>query len=47
MSWRVVIVSSSAKVDFKMDYLVIRTLEEVHRVHISEIAVLMKARRFP
>lgn len=24
-----------------MDYLVIRTLEEVHRVHISEIAVLM------
>lgn len=41
MSWRVVVVSSNAKVDFKMDYLVIRTLEETHRVHISEIAVLM------
>ena len=41
MSWRVVVVSSNAKVDFKMDYLVIRTLEETRRVHISEIAVLM------
>lgn len=41
MSWRVVVVSSNAKVDFKMDYLVIRTLEEMRRVHISEIAVLM------
>lgn len=41
MSWRVVVVSSNAKVDFKMDYLVIRTLEDTRRVHISEIAVLM------
>lgn len=41
MSWRVVVVSSNAKVDFKMDYLVIRTLEDTCRVHISEIAVLM------
>lgn len=41
MSWRIVIVSSNAKIDFKMDYLVIRNLDEVRRVHISEIAVLM------
>ena len=41
MSWRVVVVSSNTKVDYKMDYLVIRTLEDMRRVHISEMAVLM------
>ena len=41
MSWRVVVVTSNAKVDFKMDYLVIRNLEETRRVHISEIAILL------
>ena len=41
MSWRVVVVSSSAKLDFKMDYLVVRMLEETRRIHISEIGVLM------
>ena len=41
MSWRVVVVSSNAKVDFKMDYVVVRMLEETRRVHISEIGVLM------
>lgn len=35
------VVASNAKVDFKMDYLVVRTLEETRRVHISEIGVLM------
>ena len=41
MSWRVVVVSSNAKVDYKMDYITVRTLEETRRVHISEIGVLM------
>lgn len=41
MSWRVVVVSSNAKVDFKMDYLVVRTLDDTRRVHISEIGVLI------
>ena len=41
MSWRVVVVSSNAKVDLKMDYLVIRTVDQTRRVHLSEIAVLM------
>lgn len=41
MGWRVVVVSSNAKVDFKMDYIVVRTLDDTKRIHISEIAVLM------
>lgn len=41
MSWRIVVVSSNAKVDYKMDYLVVRTLNEVKRVHLSEIGVLI------
>lgn len=41
MSWRVVVVSSNAKVDFKMDYIVVRTLDDTKCIHISEIAVLM------
>ncbi|MBQ9943808.1 MAG: hypothetical protein IJO67_05555 [Clostridia bacterium] len=41
MSWHVVVVSSNAKVDFKMDYIVVRTLDDTKRIHISEIAVLM------
>lgn len=41
MGWRVVVVASNAKVDYKMDYLVIRSLESTKRVHLSEIAVLM------
>ena len=36
-----VVVSSNAKVDFKMDYIVVRMLEETRRVHISEIGVLL------
>lgn len=41
MGWRVVVVASNAKVDYKMDYLVIRSLESTKRVHLSEIDVLM------
>lgn len=41
MSWRVVIVSSNAKVDYKLDYLVVRTVDAVKRIHISEIGVLI------
>lgn len=40
MSWRVVIVSSRAKLELKLNYLVIRG-EETRRVHIDEIDVLM------
>lgn len=41
MSWRVVVVSNRAKLDYKMDYLVVRTENNTKRVHLSEISVLM------
>lgn len=41
MSWRVVVVSSRAKLDYKMDYLVVRTENDVKRIHLDEISVLM------
>ena len=41
MSWRVVVISQTSKLDYKMDYLVIRTNDQVKRVHLSEISVLI------
>ena len=41
MSWRTVVVSSNAKVDYKMDYLMVRTAEATTRIHMDEISVLL------
>lgn len=41
MSWRVVVIKNRAKLDYKMDYLVIRNENETKRIHLSEIGVLM------
>ncbi len=41
MSWRIVIISNHCKLDFKMDYLVVRSIESTKRIHLSEIAVLI------
>ncbi len=41
MSWRTVVVTGIAKLDFKMDYLVIRKREETIRIHLSEISLVM------
>lgn len=41
MSWRVVVISSRAKLDYKMDYLVVRIDENTNRIHLGEISVLM------
>ncbi len=41
MSWRVVVVKSKAKLDYKMDYLVVRTEDKTTRIHISEISILL------
>ena len=41
MSWRIVSVSSMCKLDYKMDYLVVRNRDGVTRIHMSEIAILM------
>ncbi|SDZ89947.1 CRISPR-associated endonuclease Cas1 [Pseudobutyrivibrio sp. ACV-2] len=40
MSWRTVLISSSAKLDYQMGYLVVRGSETV-KVHIDEIGLLM------
>ena len=40
MSWRVVVVSNSAKLDYHMGYLTVRQ-EATTKIHLSEIAVLM------
>lgn len=40
MSWRTVVITDRAKLEYKMGYLVIRG-ERVNRVHVSEIAVLI------
>ena len=41
MAWRVVVINSIAKLDYKMGYLMIRTKEENHRVHIKDISTLI------
>lgn len=41
MSWRTVVVTGCAKLDYKMDYLVVRKQDQVSRVHLSEIGLLM------
>ena len=41
MGWRVVAISSIAKLDYKLDYLVIRTKDNINRIHLSEISVLI------
>ncbi len=41
MSWRIVSVSSMSKLDYKMDYLVVRSREDTTRIHLSEVSVLI------
>lgn len=38
MSWRTVVISSSAKLDYQMGYLIVRN-QDVVKVHISEIVI--------
>lgn len=40
MSWRVIVISNSAKLDYKMDYMLVRQ-EEITKIHLSEISVLI------
>lgn len=40
MSWRVVVISRSSKLDYKLDYLVVRQ-EEITKIHLSEISTLI------
>lgn len=41
MGWRTVIVANASKLDYKMGYLCIRSNEEMTRVHLSEISIVL------
>lgn len=40
MSWRVIVISHRAKLDYKLDYMVVRG-EATCKVHLSEISILL------
>lgn len=40
MSWRVVVISNRAKLDYKMGFLIVRS-EKVTKIHLSEISTLL------
>lgn len=40
MSWRIVVISRSAKLDYKLDYMIVRQ-EEITKIHLSEISMLI------
>ncbi len=41
MGWRTVVVSKPSKLDLRLGYMVVRDCENIVRVHISEISVLI------
>lgn len=41
MSWRTVVITGIAKLDYRMGYMVVRKKEATHRVHIGEIGLLI------
>lgn len=41
MSWRVVVVSSRSKLDYKMGFLVVRSEDGEKRIHLGDISVLI------
>ena len=41
MSWRIVVISKRAKIDLKMNYMVVRQELETKKVHLGEISVLL------
>jgi CRISPR-associated endonuclease Cas1 subtype II len=40
MSWRIIVISNRAKLDYKLDYMIVRG-DEITKIHISEIAILL------
>ena len=40
MSWRTVVITSNAKLDYQLGYLVVRK-DVTTKIHLSEIAILM------
>ena len=40
MSWRIVVISNSAKLEYKIDYMIVRQ-SEITKIHLSEISMLI------
>lgn len=40
MSWRTVVISSSAKLDYQMGYMVVRRMDTL-KIHLSEMEMLI------
>lgn len=40
MRWRIVVISNSAKLEYKMDYMIVRQ-SEITKIHLSEISMLI------
>lgn len=40
MSWRTVVISSNAKLDYQMEYMVVRRMDTV-KIHLSEMEILL------
>lgn len=41
MGWRTVVITGNAKLEYKLDYLVVRKLDSSSKIHLSEIKLLM------
>lgn len=41
MSWRIVVISDRAKLDFKLNYMVVRQKEETTKIFLDEISLLI------
>lgn len=41
MSWRIVVIHNTAKLDLKLNYLVVRSEMNTTKIHLSEIAILL------
>ena len=40
MSWRIVVISNNAKLEYKMEYMIVRQ-SEITKIHLSEISMLI------
>ena len=41
MSWRVVVISNCSKLDYNMDYMVVRQKDTITKIHLSEVYLLI------
>lgn len=41
MSWRTIVISKSAKLDYQMGYMVVRSSEETNHIYLRDIRMVM------